>query len=86
MTKPTIPAPPSITYLLRTRYRPTGHVFITLHRSSDIHFGTPYASDHFIGKGSKLNELLRFLTNTHKLTKLQIRQLFVTEVILSGTR
>jgi len=52
----TIPSP-TLYFLYVTTHRPTGAVYVGIHASQDINFGTDQSRDPFIGGGDKVRAL-----------------------------
>jgi hypothetical protein len=54
---PNTPQPPVLYFLHLTTYKPTGAVYVGIHASRDINFGTEQSHDPFIGGGDKMRAL-----------------------------
>lgn len=52
-----LPQPPMLHFLFLTRHKPSGAVYVGIHASTDINFGTDQATDMFIGGGDKVRAL-----------------------------
>ncbi len=48
---------PTLHFLFVTTHRPTGAVYVGIHASTDINFGTEQSRDPFVGGGARVKAL-----------------------------
>jgi len=53
----TLPQPPLLHFLFLTTHKPTGAVYVGIHASTDINFGSEQSRDPFIGGGDRVRAL-----------------------------